>query len=266
MSVAYMNGLTTEMNEQTMMSTGISKLDELLGGGIQRGFTMAISSIPGTNIEIIIKQIASIDQPVYVTTNETKDEVISTMNEFSWDSSNIEFIDIAQKNLEHILDGENKRVSIHQQRSKNLIKELIQAGSQGLPSSKIGETDYLAILSQVLREQSSKKIIVNSLDFFFEQYNADDVLRTLKAGKVNIFQNNGVLFFTFTRGIHDTVIERQIELLADSVIDLDVVKKGSSLERILSVMKMRNIGKRIGTARYDIDEKGFTLEEIERIL
>jgi len=256
----------TEMNENTMMSTGIKKLDELLGGGIQKGFTMAISSIPGTNIEIIIKQIASLGETVYITTNETKDEVISTMDEFSWDNSTIEFVDIAQKNLDHILEGENKRVSIYQQRSKNLIKDLIQAGSQGLPPLKMSEDDYLAIFSQILREKSSHKIIVNSLDFFLQQYHPDDVLRTLKAGKVNIFQNKGVLFFTFTRGIHETVVERQIELLADSVIDLDVVKKGSSLERILSVIKMRNIGKRIGTARYDIDENGFTLEEIERIL
>jgi KaiC/GvpD/RAD55 family RecA-like ATPase len=261
-----MSELKMEMVNENLMSTGIEKLDEILGGGIQKGFTMAISSIPGTNIEIIIKQIASMDKPVFITTNETKDEIISTMKEFSWDSSSIDFEDIAQKNLNHILEGENKRVSIYQQRSKNLIKELIQAGSQGLPQSTFSDVDYLAVLSQILREKSSKKIIVNSLDFFLEQYNSDDVMRTLKAGKVNIFQNKGVLFFTFTRGIHDIVIERQIELLADCVIELDVIKKGSNLERMLSVIKMRNIGKKIGTTRYDINENGFTLEEIERIL
>jgi len=261
-----MNELMVEMVKAKMMSTGISKFDELLGGGIQKGFTMAISSIPGTNIEIIIKQIASIDNPIYITTDETKEEIISTMNEFSWDNSHIDFEDIARKKLDHILKGENKRVSIHHQRSKNLIKDLIQAGSQGLPYSRHGEEDYLAILSHILQDRSDQKIIINSLDFFLEQNNVDDVLQSLKAGKANIFQEKGILFFTFTRGIHETVIERQMELLADCVIELDVVKKGSSLERILSVKKLRNLGKKIGTARYDIDENGFTLEEIERIL
>ena len=98
-----MNELMVEMVKSNMMSTGISKFDELLGGGIQKGFTMAISSIPGTNIEIIIKQIASIDHPTYITTYETKEEIISTMNDFSWDSSQIYFEDIARKKLDHIL-------------------------------------------------------------------------------------------------------------------------------------------------------------------
>ena len=141
-----------EMVKTKMMSTGISKFDELLGGGIQKGFTMAISSIPGTNIEIIVKQMASIDNPIYITTDETKEEIISTMNDFSWKSSHIDFEDIARKKLDHILKGENKRVSIHHQRSKNLIKDLIQAGSQGLPYSRHGEEDYLAILSHILQE------------------------------------------------------------------------------------------------------------------
>jgi KaiC/GvpD/RAD55 family RecA-like ATPase len=261
------NELMVDMlSQKNMISTGIPKLDELLGGGIQKGFTVGISSIPGTNIEIIMKQIASTDKPVFITTNETKDEIISTMDEFSWNSGSIDFEDIARINLDQILKGENRRVSIQNHRSKKLIKELIQAGSQGTPELKRREDDYLAILSNILREKSARKIIINSLDFFLEQYNTEDVLRSLKAGKVNIFQEKGALFFTYTRGIHDLIVERQIELLADCVIELDVVKHGSSLERILSIKKMRNLTKKIGSARYDIDDNGFTLEEIDRIL
>ena len=258
--------MMVEMVDHDMIETGIPKLDELLDGGIQKGFTMAISSIPGTNIEIIMKQIASEGAPVYISTEETKDEIISTMNDFSWDSSEIKFEDIAQKNLDHILEGENKRVSIHQQRSRNLIKELIEAGSQGLPPMTRGEDDYLAILSQILRENASRKIIINSLDFFLDQHRVSDVIRSLKAGKMGVFLGKGVLIFTYTRDIHDTTVERQLELLADCLIELDVVRKGSTMERILSVKKMRNLGKKIGAARYDINEKGFTLEEIDRIL
>ena len=88
----------------------------------------------------------------------------------------------------------------------------------------------------------------------------------IKSGKVNIAENKGVLIIIMTRGIHGEVIERQLESLADSVIDLYVIQKGSNFERILSVKKIRNFAKKIGTARYDINDNGFVLENIERIL
>lgn len=261
-----MNELIVEMDKREFISTGIPKLDALLGGGIQKGFTTVFSSVPGTNIDIISKQFASSDNPVYITTDETKDDIINAMDEFSWDSSSIEFIDIAQKNLNHILKDETKRVSVYHQRSKEMLKDLIKAGSEGLPSMTREEEDYLSILFQTLRENGGRKIIVNSLDFFLENYEYAEVLRTLKAGKANVAQEKGVLILVFTRGIHDVVVERQIELLADCVLELDVIKQGSSFERVLSVKKIRNFAKKIGTASYDIDEHGFTIEEIERIL
>jgi KaiC/GvpD/RAD55 family RecA-like ATPase len=254
------------MNEKEFISTGIPKLDELLGGGILRGSTMLLSGIPGSNIELITKQFASDGDVLYVTTDESKEEISSTMNQFSWDTSQITFEDIAYKHLKYTYEGETKRVSIYQQRSKQKIKELIKIGSEGLPPLKQGEEDYLAILSENLRSNPSKKIILSTIDFFFSTYRPNDVLKVLKSGKVNISENKGTLIIIMTRGIHGDVIERQLEYIADSVIDLYIVQKGSTFERILSVKKIRNFAKKIGTARYDINDTGFILENIERIL
>ena len=254
------------MSEKEVISTGIPKLDELLGGGIQKGSTMLLSGVPGSNIELITKQFASAGDTLYVTTDETKDEIVDTMKQFSWDTSHIVFEDIAHKHLRYVYEGETKRVSIYKQRSKQKIKELIKMGSEGLPPLKQREEDYLAIISENLRSNPSKKIILSTLDFFLSTYRSEDVLRVIKSGKVNIAENKGVLIIIMTRGIHGEVIERQLESLADSVIDLYVIQKGSNFERILSVKKIRNFAKKIGTARYDINDNGFVLENIERIL
>jgi KaiC/GvpD/RAD55 family RecA-like ATPase len=224
------------MVEKTFVSTGIEKLDELIGGGIQQGFTMLISTIPGSNIEIISKQMASKGDPIYIT------------------------------HLNYVLEGESKRVSIYRQRSKQSIKELIKAGSEGIPAQVSSEDDYLAIMSSILRKYSDKKIIINNLDFFLSNYKASDIIKILRAGKVNILDENGVLIIIITRGIHGEAIERQIELLADCVLVLDIVQRGPDYERIISVKKLRNIAKKIGSARYDINDKGFILEDVERIL
>ena len=252
--------------EKEFVSTGIQKLDDLLGGGFQKGFTTLISAIPGTNIEIFTKQLATTNDPIYITTDETSNEIIDTMQSFSWDTDQITFEDIAQKNLDHIREGESKRISIFQQRSRTKIKELIKEGSKGMPSHKSSEEDYLAILSRNLLDNGSKKIIVNGLDFFLEKYPINDVLYTVKAGKINVSQNQGVLILILTRGIHGTQIERNLEAIADCILELDVVQKGTSFERLLSIKKIRNYAKKIGTARYEITDRGLILENIERIL
>jgi KaiC/GvpD/RAD55 family RecA-like ATPase len=74
------------------------------------------------------------------------------------------------------------------------------------------------------------------------------------------------LLIVMTKGVHGELFERKMEGLADAVLELDVIQKGSSFERYLSVKKMRNYAKKIGIARYVIDDSGFVLEMIERIM
>ena len=248
------------------VSTGIEKLDKLLEGGIPRGFTTLILGTPGSSIEILSKQLATVGDVLYFTTEETKDEVLETMGRFGWDPPEINFIDIAAKYSQSVLTGEQKRVSIYEQRSKLKLKELIEIGSSGMPPVTKGEEDFLAILSNKIKTAASKKIIINSLDFFLSQYSQDEVIRTIHAAKISNLQNRGALFIIMTRGIHGDVFERKMEGIADCVLELEVLQKGSTFERFLSVKKMRNYAKKIGIARYAIDSDGFVLEMIERIM
>ena len=254
------------MTDKEFISTGIEKLDKLLEGGIPRGFTTLILGTPGSSIEILSKQLATVGDVLYFTTEETKDEVLETMGRFGWNPPEINFIDIASKYSQSVLTGEQKRVSIYEQRSKLKLKELIEIGSSGMPPITKGEEDFLAILSNKIKTAASKKIIINSLDFFLSQYSQDEVIRTIHAAKISNLQNRGALFIIMTRGIHGDVFERKMEGIADCVLELEVLQKGSTFERFLSVKKMRNYAKKIGIARYGIDSDGFVLEMIERIM
>jgi KaiC/GvpD/RAD55 family RecA-like ATPase len=254
------------MTDNEFISTGIEKLDKLLEGGIPRGFTTLILGTPGSSIEILSKQLATVGDVLYFTTEETKDEVLETMGRFGWNPPEINFIDIAAKYSQSVLTGEQKRVSIYEQRSKLKLKELIEIGSSGMPPVMKGEEDFLAILSNKIKTAASKKIIINSLDFFLSQYSQDEVIRTIHAAKISNLQNRGALFIIMTRGIHGEVFERKMEGIADCVLELEVLQKGSTFERFLSVKKMRNYAKKIGIARYAIDSDGFVLEMIERIM
>jgi KaiC/GvpD/RAD55 family RecA-like ATPase len=257
-----------DMNKQEgIISSGIEKLDRLLEGGLPSGFTTVILGSPGSSIEILVKQIATIENVTYITTEETKEEITDAMNRFNWHIPEINFVDISTKYYNSVLSGRDKRVSVYQQRSKLKLKELIEMGSQGMPSSNTTEEDFLAILSETVKNASTGGIIIiNSLDFFLSQYNQEDVLRTIYAAKVSNLHKKGALLIVMTKGIHGDLFEKKMENLADCVLELDVLQKGSSFERFISVKKMRNFAKKIGIARYVIDDSGFVLEMIERIM
>jgi len=254
------------MIKEEFINTGIEKLDKLLEGGTPRGYTVLILGMPGSSIEILIKQLATTGKVLYFTTEETEQEILETIDRFGWQKQEIEIVDIASDYSKKILSGEQKRVSIYEQRSKIKLKELIELGSSGMPElAKSGE-DFLAILSNKIKSTPSDKIIINSLDFFLNQYSQEEVIRTIQAAKICNLQNKGVLFMIMTRGIHGEIFERKMEGLADCVLELEVLKKGSTFERFLAVKKMKNYAKKIGIARYAIDSDGFVLETIERIM
>lgn len=136
-----------------------------------------------------------------------------------------------------------------------------------MPSTTTSEEDFLAVLSNGVRNSPTGGIIIiNSLDFFLSQYRQEEVLKTIYAAKVSNLKKKGALLIVMTKGIHGELFERKMEGLADCVLELDVIQKGSSFERFLSVKKMRNFAKKIGIARYVIDDSGFVLEMIERIM
>jgi len=188
------------------------------------------------------------------------------MERFGWGKANIKVIDIASKYSDNVLSGEQKRVSVYQQRSKVKLKELIEVGSSGMPPIEKSGEDFLAILSESVSDKKVDKIIINSLDFFLNQYSKEEVIQTIQAAKIANIQNKSVLFMIMTKGIHGDVFERKMEGMADCVLELEVLQKGSTFERFLAVKKMKNYAKKIGIARYVIDSEGFILEMIERIM
>ena len=254
------------MAKDEFISTGIEKLDKLLEGGTPRGFSVLILGTPGSSIEILCKQLATTGKVLYFTTEETKAEVIDTINRFGWDEAKVEIVDIASEYSKTVLSGEERRISVYEQRSKVKLKELIEIGSSGLPPTNKGGADFLAVLSNKIKSSNYEKIIINSLDFFLSQYSQDEVIRTIHAAKISNLENKSVLFIVMTKGIHGDIFERKMEGIADCVLGLEVLQKGSTFERFLAVKKMKNYAKKIGIARYAIDSDGFILEMIERIM
>jgi len=80
------------MNNEEFISTGIEKLDKLLEGGAPKGYTILILGSPGSSIEILCKQLATTGEVLYITTEETENEVNATMERFGWGKPNMVFL------------------------------------------------------------------------------------------------------------------------------------------------------------------------------
>ena len=71
------------------LSTGVPALDSMLAGGIPRGFTVAVTGEPGTGktvlcIHFIAQGIAEGDRCIYVTTEESKESIITQAGQFGF--------------------------------------------------------------------------------------------------------------------------------------------------------------------------------------
>lgn len=72
------------------ISTGVAKLDEMLCGGIPKGFVVAVTGEPGTGktvlcIHFIAKGIEEGDKCIYVTTEESRESVMRQAAQFGFD-------------------------------------------------------------------------------------------------------------------------------------------------------------------------------------
>ena len=254
------------MSENEYISTGIENLDKLLGGGIQKGFTTLILGPPGSSIEILGKQISSTNNVLYITTDETEEDVKKAMERFGWKISNIGFLDISSQYSQEILNGVGRPINIYEQKTKTKIQELIKIGSSNnkLDSNKI--KDYLSLMLEKIKNNSYDKAIINNIDFFINEYPTDKVLRIIKEMKIKNYDSKNALFLLLTKGIYEESLEKKFEGISDCVIELEVIQKGSTFERFLTIKKLRNLAKKIGIARYVVESNGFVLETVERIM
>jgi len=86
----YLIGVYVMEDYVERLSTGISEFDQIIEGGIPRGFFVAVVGEPGTGKSIfcqhfIAEGIRVGDKNIYVTTEESRESIIRQALQFGWD-------------------------------------------------------------------------------------------------------------------------------------------------------------------------------------
>jgi len=252
------------MVEGEIVSTGVPRHDTLLMNGIPAGYTVLVEGSPGSGIELLSKQFAAAgvgsENVVYFSTDETSEELIQVFEKHRW-PTDIRIINIFTQYFEKVLAREMQASRFKQEGLS--VAELTRMGAYGTPADQINflnDTVY-----EISKIRAPFRVVIDSLDFYLQHYNAEQVLGAIMTIKAYIQYNKGVALFTLSSNVFESKIQAFLEATCDVIFELEVARLASEFENRLIVKKVRNHPEKTAIMVYAITDHGITPEMITRI-
>ena len=235
------------------ITTGISGLDELIGGGFPEGRVILAVGGPGTGKTILCAQFLhkgiyeNQENGVFVSLDESKEHFYSEMQKFGWDFRKAEeerkfaFIDATRMSrvalLKEKLYKEETRSLRGKQLSVDKLIEDLQAAIQRVKAKRVG-VDTLAALVYRFPDPIERRIIVVDL---IESL-ADLAVTSLVTTELGYL------------GLKRNALEE--EFLVHGVIMMQTLFSRGTTTRAIQVEKMREVKVNPSLVPYSIDQNG----------
>ena len=233
-------------------SIGIPALDEHLGGGIQRGSTVLVIGTPGAGTEFFAKQFASAGQePVtYFTSTERDEDVLIVMREYGW-RTDLKIVNVGSRYYERVLA---KKLEISRFRQEGITLGDIRRFKE---QDSMKEENFLTFLAyEISKLNPPFRVVINSLDFFLENYESSEVLMAMRTIKAHTQHSESVTLMTMLKGVHESRIQSSVEDLADVILELNNEKVGHEFKKFIIVEKVRNRPAMVGIIPCVYDKTG----------
>lgn len=249
---------------EEVVSTGIERLDEALMRGVPKGFTILVEGTAGSGMELFAKQFANAgvgyEKVVYFTTHESTEELFGIMKRFNW-KTDMKVINIATEYYEKVLAKELESARLKQEGLS--VSEITRLTGYG------AERETINFLTAVVYEMSKLKppfrIILDSIDFFFEHYPHEEVLSAIRKIRAHTQYNKGVSLITLMKGAWDRELESSVEATVDMIVELETVRLASEFENRMLLKKVKNHPEKVNILVYAVTELGITPEIVIRV-
>lgn len=231
---------------------GIPALDEHLGGGIQKGSTVLVMGTPGSGTEFFAKQFASAGQEsvTYFTSTERDEDVLGVMREYGW-RTDLKIVNVGTKYYESVLA---KKLEVSRFRQEGVTLGDIRRFKD---EDTAREENFLTFLAYEISKLSPPfRVVINSLDFYLENYESQEVLMAMRTIKAHTQHSESVTLMTMLKGVHESRIQSSVEDLADIILELDHEKQGSEFKKFIIVQKVRNRPAMVGIIPTTFDKTG----------
>src|SRR5437867_8955153 len=214
--------------------------------GLPKGFTVLLTGVPGAGLDLFAKQFAgagATDENVtYFTTSEQDEDIVGTMQDFGW-KRDLTIINIGNQYYETVLA---RRLEASRFRQEGItLKDLLKLRAADAAARR--EVNFVTALSyEVSRLKAPFRLVVDSLDFFLQYYDHEDVLSALRTIKAHVQRTEGLALLTMLAGVHDTRTQSGLEGIVDAIFELERVRDAASFKRYLIIRKIRNHPEKTG--------------------
>jgi len=240
-----------------LATIGIPALDRYLGGGVPKGFTILVVGRPGSGTEFLAKQFAASGevQTTYFTTTERDEDITSLMKQHGWKTS-LKIFNIGAEYYETILA---KRLEISRYRQEGLKFSDIDEEPEGETVSR--EANFLTSLAyEISRLPTPFRVVIDSLDFFLENYDVGEVLSALRTIKAHTQHSESLTLITLLKNVHEPRVQSSIEDMADMILELERDTVEHEVRKFLIIQKVRNKPALVGSMPCKFGISGIQLE------
>ncbi len=223
-----------------LVTTGISGLDEMLGGGFPKGHTVIVLGTFGTGkttfaLQFIVEGLKKGENCIFISLEEMEEAVIETASSYGWDIKPY----LEQKKLHLIkLDPAEAKTTVTRIKSElpNFIRSV---------GAKRIALDSISLLSMMFTEESERRMQLFNLCQQIKKTGATSVLTAESKPENPATSKDGLA-----------------EYVADGVILLQYVRRAeaSDVQLTLEVIKMRRLKHSRRIKPYMITDKGLVVQ------
>ncbi|HEY3486670.1 MAG TPA: ATPase domain-containing protein, partial [Gammaproteobacteria bacterium] len=223
-------------------ATGISGLDDILGGGFPKNCLYLIDGNPGVGkttlaLQFLLEGVRQNERCLYVTLSETKSELEAVAHSHDWDLTGIDIIELSA--VERAIAGKNQSTMFQSpevelnQLSKLLLEEIDRIGPARIVLDSLSEMRLLA--QNPLRYR-----------------------RQILSFKQRFAERNSTVLLLDDRSAVGADI--QVQSIVHGMLSLSTAEvKYGGLRRYLNVIKLRGIQYREGNHDYLIHKGGLSV-------
>lgn len=247
--------------DRTGKILNIPELDRPLSTSLPPGWLGVLTGGTASGAPILAKQFAQAgvgDLPVrFYTTYERTPDLEAAFTEFGWDASEIKVVNLAEEYYERVLARGLEAARV---RERGLtVEDLRAARTRERALTPFRLTDRL--LADLAGIDSPFRLVVDSVDFFFEVLEPTDVMKVARQIRYLCQSFGGQALLAVHSSRHETPLTALLKDLADVVLEFRSEPKG---DRYTHLLHLEKAGRRPDLARIytaELGEGGWTVAE-----
>lgn len=243
--------------------TGIKGFDIIMDKGLPNKTSIILHGPPGTGIRVFGQQFLFSGLQlgahcIYFTSERPSNEIMEDMKFYDWKVE-----EYVKKKQLIFIDAYTTKYEKSYSADIEILKGIVwDVGASN--QLRMALTKYL----EQFQKENVKQIrcVIDSLSSLFRTENPEDVIDLFEIIQIVARKYGGIYFFILDRGVHDEQLVNTLLYLADGIFDFSTRDRGSELEHVMRIQKLRNMIFSTKLIPYVIGEEGLIVETTERII